>query len=332
MVKRIALFLILALLFSLIGCSSQEKTSADKKDEAVDVTLVMASPTGTLSMVMSGVAECVSKSFPGSVVSIIPGAGGSNIYRVNKHEVDGGHTHSVLAYAAMNGQDPYNEKLANIAAVAGLYHSNQQFIIRKDFGSKSFDEIIQKKLKLRVSVDQPGSMGPLAFSRLLEEYGLTIDDFNSWGGEVMYFNMNDSCSMIADGRIDAALLSTFLPTPPIQELSLNTQINMLEIDSDVIEALVNKYGYEKIIVPKDTYTFLEKDMLSYGSRVILIAPLDSTDEFPYKLAKSITENLDYLKSIHSGLHEMNTEFMTKNLGVPLHPGAEKYYREKGIIK
>lgn len=330
--SKISLFLIMLFLFSLIGCNNQGKVFQNTQDEPVNATLVMASPTGTLSMVMNGVAECVNKSYPGSVISIIPGAGGANIYRINNHEVDGGHTHSVLAYAAMHGQEPYNEKLANIAAIAGLYHSNQQFIIRKDLGIKSFDEIIEGKLKLRISVDQKGSMCPLAFSRLLAEYGFTIDDFNAWGGEVMYYNMNDSCSMMSDGLIDAALLSTFLPTPPIQEMSMNTQITILEIGPNVIEALVNKYGYEKIIIPQDTYSFLNKDMLSFASRIILIVPSDSTDDLPYKLAKSITENLDYLKSIHSGLSEMNTSFMTQHLGIPLHSGAEKYYKEAGILK
>lgn len=324
--------LVLVLLFTLTGCKSKDTSAINEEDPPINVTLAMVSPTGTMSMVMSAVAECVHKSYPDSVVSLIPGSTSGNMVRVNNHEVDGGTAQAILAYAAYNGLDPYDKKLDNIASVASLFEGAMQLVVAKDLGITTFDEIIANKMKIRITIDQPGNMCQILFIRLLAEYGLTIDDFEAWGGKVLYFNMNDACDMLADGVIDAALISTFVPTPAIQETSINKDLVMLTFKPDIIDSLCEKYGYFETTVPAKTYNFVTEDQVTFGSRTILIVAKDRSDNFPYKLAKSLNENLDYLRAVHSSMADHKSETLVSNLGIPLHPGAEKYYREQGIIK
>lgn len=328
---KVLLMLFMIIIFiNQIGCQSNMVSNKDERN--LNITMAGGSPNGTLYMVLSGVAECVQKCYPGSVVMIVPGSGTANLFRINNNEVDAGASHSATAYSALKGEELFDSKLDNISAIASLYPSTLQIVVNKNLGIESFDQIINNKMKLQISVDQPGSTASITFQRLLAEYGVDSDDFAEWGGEIIYKNMNDSADMLVDGRIEGMSISTLFPAPTILEASLNRELTILEINPNILESMINKYHYNTTVIPAHSYPFLEKDILALSSNTIIVVPRNSSEDMAYLLARSITENIDYLKDVHVALKQITPQSLTENLGIPLHKGAERYYREIGIIK
>jgi len=333
----ISILLIISFVFS--GCTNQSEDPAQEEQSAAEIdnspmnlTFIGASPTGPILIIMNGLSECVSKSYPDSAVTIVPGNLGTNVPRVNNGEADAAISDSFFVKAAVNGEAPFDKKLDNLAAVAHISSSSVHLIANKDLGIESFDEIIKNKMKLRISVGLAGGVSDICFQQLLKEYDLTTEDLINWGGEILNQNISDGAQMIADNRIDAMVMSNFVPTQNIQELSKNKDIVLLKIEPKIVENMCEKYGYYKASIPADSYDFLKQDMDCLNSNTVFIVPKNSSEENVYKITRSICENLDYLQSVHSSIAGLKADDLVSNLGIPLHPGAEKYYREAGIIK
>lgn len=340
MKKTVSLILTSVLLISLVlisGCSKstnnqqQSMQNDHEKNESMKLSFIGASATGPVSMIMNGLSECVNKSFPDSVVTISPGNLGTNVTRINKNEGDVAISDTFFVLSAIGGKAPFNEKLDNLAYVASLYPSSVHLIVDKKVGIDSFDQFITQKMKLRISPGQAGGASDIFFQQLLAEYGLSVADVENWGGEVLNQNISDSVQMLTDGRIDFMVMSNFIPTPNIQELSKNKDIVFLKIEPNVMESLCEKYGYYPAAFPVGAYDPITEELPCLNVDVIFIVPQNSPNEIAYSLVQAINENLDYLQAVHSILSNLNSNDLVNNQGIPLHPGAEQYYREKGIL-
>lgn len=298
----------------------------------LNITFAGSSPGGVWYMVMGGVTETINKSFPKSSVTVVPGDGVSNLVRVAGGEAEIGMSHSAIAAAAIVGNDPFDKAYENVATVAALYPSHLQFVVTEKSGITSIRQIMENKMKVRLSVDAPGSTGELAFKRMINEYGFTYEDIQKWGGQVVFKNMGDSSDMLSDGLLDGMSTMTLYPASPIAEASINNKLVLMSIEPDIAAKLAEKYGYGTSVIPKNTYQFQAEEATSISSYTVICVPKDASEEIAYKVAKSITENLDYLKSVHVAMESLTADQLVKNLGAPLHSGAELYYKEKGILK
>jgi hypothetical protein len=306
-------------------------TSTAVEAKPLKITFAGSSPGGVWYMVMGGVTETINKSYPGSSITVVPGDGVSNIQRVADGQAEIGLTHSAIAAAALAGNDPFEKTVSNISAIASLYPSQLQVIVTAKSGITSIQQIKDQKMKIRISVDGPGSTGELAFRRMINEYGFTYDDIKSWGGQVVMKNMGDSSDMLSDGLLDGMSTMTLYPASPISEAAVNNDLVILPIDQTVCDALAKKYGYGTDVIPNGIYQFQKADVSTISSYTIICAPKDAPDDVAYAVAKSICDNLDYLKSVHDALKTLDPKKLVENTGVPLHPGAEKYYKEAGIL-
>lgn len=311
---------------------NSETGGAQFDEDPMDMVMLGGSPTGVWFMVTTGISECVNKTYPGSVVQIIPGGGSGNPIRISQGEAESGMTHNILAYAAKSGADPYEDKLENIASIASFYSSCFQVVVDEDLGISTFDEIIENKMKIRLSIDKPGSSCQVLFLRMLEEYGVTVEEMEEWGCQIYFKNFADSSSMMSDGLVDGFGVNTLAPAPPIVETSLGKDMVLLEMNDEIVKTLHDKYGYSQYVVPAGTYDFCQVDINTAAATSILATSRDVSEEVAYKLARSIDENLDYMRNVHVALSSLTSESIVENLGVDLHPGAAKYYREQGIIE
>ena len=310
--------------------NTETETALDK--EPVEVTMLGGSPTGTWYMVTTGISECINRSYPNSIVQITPGGGAANPPRIGKNEVEMGMTHNILAFAAKNGTDPFEEKYENIEAVAAFYSSAFQFVIDSGEGISSFDQIIENKMKLRISIDKPGSSAQVVFLRMLDEYKVTVEDMEAWGCKIYFKNFADSSKMLSDGLIDGFGINTLAPAPTIVESSIGRDLVLLDMNSEKIAALSEKYGYADYVIPSGTYKFCDEDIHTFAATTVLAVSSDVPEEKVYKVTKAIVENLEYMQDVHVALSALTPESLTKNLGVNLHRGAERYYKEIGIIE
>jgi hypothetical protein len=338
------LCMLIAVLVLLSGCSmggGEKSESGDNgnagiqssmDNEPIEVTMLGGSPTGTWYMVTTGISECINKSYPGSIVQITPGGGATNPPRIGSNEMEMGMTHNILAFAAKNGTEPFEEKFENLEAIASFYSSAFQFVMDSSVGITTFDEIIENKMKLRISIDKPGSSAQVLFIRMLDEYNLTIEDMEEWGCKLYFKNFADSSKMLSDGLIDGFGINTLAPAPTIVESSIGRDLVLLDMNSEKISSLSDKYGYAEYTIPAETYKFCNKDVNTIAATSILAVSADVPEDKVYKVTRSIVENLDYMQAVHVALSALTPESLTKNLGIGMHKGAEKYYRESGIIE
>ena len=137
--------------------------------------------------------------------------------------------------------------------------------------------------------------------------------------------------MFSDGAIDGYFLAASSPQPIIIENALNNGMVLADFDPGVIQAMCTEYGIQPYTIPSDTYSFLEKDYQSFADYTILATSDAVSEETVYKMTRAIHENLDYINLVHAALKDLDEEVMAKKVRIPLHPGAERYYREIGIL-
>ena len=250
---------------------------------------------------------------------------------MNEGEAEFGLTHTSLAFEAYTGSGQFDEPKNNISAVALLYSSPAQMIVRKDLGITTFAEIIENKIPLKFNAGRQGDSMETAFIKILDVYGITYDDMIDWGCTIYKKGFEDTSDMFADEIIDGFFIVAGAPTVFPTQLSVNTEMIMLEWDQGLLDSMCENYGYSYCTIPEETYTFMEEDTVSFNSYNVLCANTSVSDETVYKFTKAIYENLDYIQSLHASFIEIDSKRVAGEASIPYHPGAIKYYKEIGLM-
>jgi TRAP transporter TAXI family solute receptor len=324
--KRKSFLLSFAVLIVVLFLGVSLSAGAVVTDEAKNLRFIGASPGGTFFIVLGGLSECVSKNIPKWVVTVEPGTAMSDIVRIAQGDGDLGLSQNNVILDEIRKGEAGSEKIASLGAIAT---SAAQLVVLKSTGLTTFDEFIEKKPKLRLSWGPPSEVHYVAAQRLFGEYGLVVEDFVKWGGNISYKEMGEAADMVASGASDGYFLIALTPTAPTTELSLNRELTLLTVSDDIIDKLVEKYNYLKITLPAATYNFIDKPTNVFAAKSITVVSTDMPEEVAYNIVKSVLDNLDYFKNLHAILKNINIDYMIDTGGVPLHPGAVRAYQEFG---
>ena len=321
--KRIScavLFVIFSFLVSTAGAEKQ-------------ITLAAASVGGAWSAIGQGIGECIKKVDPSVVFTLQPGADGGNAIRVNNGQIDLGIVHSGIAKAALAGTEPFQKPQPDIRAISVLYgRAMYHLVVLKKSGITDIAQIKEKKYPFKVSMNTKGSFMEMIGRAVLAGYGISYDDINAWGGQVAFMSMNASFPLIQDGRLESMSNVIQIPSSHIKELSVSNELVMLPIKEDVQKKVATDLGVSLDVIPKGTYSFVDKDTPTVSAAVILICSSKMPDEMAYTITKAIHSNLTYLSTVHQDLRNLTPELMIKVGDVPLHPGALKFYKEIGVAR
>ena len=324
--KRKYFLISFTILVFVLFLSASFNVGAVVTDEAKNFRFIGASPGGTFFIVLGGLSECISKSIPKWVVTVEPGTAMSDIVRIARGDGDLGLSQNNVILDEIRKGEAGSEKIASLGAIAT---SAAQLVVLKSTGLTTFDEFIEKKPKLRLSWGPPSEVHYVAAQRLFGEYGLVVEDFVKWGGNISYKEMGEAADMVSAGASDGYFLIALTPTAPTTELSLNRELTLLTVSDDIINKLVEKYNYLKITLPAGTYNFIDKPTNVFAAKSITVVSTDMPEEVAYNMVKSFLDNLDYLKTLHAILKNINIDYMIDTGGVPLHPGAIRAYQEFG---
>lgn len=341
--KRVGFILLNAIvvLFLLImtGCQSNSSRRAQEKGsnpagKAKDIYFVGATQGGggVWDLVGTGLGNVITKGMPDYRITFVPGEGVANVITLNNGKAEIGLAHSSIAAAGARGEEPFKERLDKVRTIASLFDARMHFIVLEDSPLQSISDIKAKKLPIRIAVGDPGSATELMSRELLGEYGITYNDIKSWGGKVVYKSMGDAASMMSDGLLDVLMITGTAPMGAVQQIASSRKLRMLPIDKPVIEALDKKYGFAPAVLPKGVYNFVDKDIPTTSFHVILATHTGVPEDVVYSITKSLGDNLDMVRAIHANMKELSLDYMAAGTGVALHPGAKKYYQEKGVIK
>lgn len=228
------------------------------------------------------------------------------------------------AFQAYEGTGPFEDEgpKEDLQSLAALYPNYLQIVTTENSGINSFADLKGKK----ISVGAPNSGTELAAQVLLEGHGLSYDDITP-----DYLSFAESVDQIKNGLVDAAILSSGIPNSGIMDLDTTDGIKLIPIEEDAMEYLTETYSYlGETVIPANTYSVAE-DVPALEITNAMIVSKDLTEDEVYHMTKAIFENVDTLIETHSAAEDIDVSKATEGLSIPLHPGAEKYFKEVGAI-
>ena len=231
-----------------------------------------------------------------------------------------------MAFYALQGVKPmFDKPVPNIRGITSLYQEHCQIQARKDAKIASVKDLKGK----RVCVGPLGSGTEQNAMQILEMYGMKFDDFS----KVERLTATESSDYIKDGRIDAAFYSVGVGAAGLVDTANTVDCVIVPIDVQTADALIKKYPFfTKAIVPKGAYKGIEQDVPTVAVMAILVARAEMEEGMAYQITKAIFENLADIERAHAKGKELKLETALNGMSIPLHPGAEKFYKEKGIVK
>ena len=263
----------------------------------------------------------VGESTSTTVTAITSGGSQANIEAMEAGDAQLGFVQSdVMAYA-YNGTNLFDgSKIDTFSTVADLYMEQVQ-IVTLDANIKSVADLKGKN----VSIGAAGSGVYYNAIDVLGAYGLTENDIKP-----TFQSFGDSTEALQDGKIDAAFVVAGAPTTAVTSLAATKPVYLVSLDDEHIDALIAESPYySKNIISKDAYGTPE-DVTTVAVGAVVIARDDVSEADVYNFLYGIFENLDAITAAHAKGAELNLDFAASVTAVPYHPGAAKYFAEKGI--
>lgn len=313
--------------------SSESEDAAAEGNQQIQTTIIGGRTGGAWSVFTEGIAESIRKKNENALVTVEPGGIVENPPAVGTGKIPYGISYSMTAYAAYMGEEPYDRKFEDIRAVSVVIPANYyQFLALADTPYDSFDEIIENEAPVRLALDQKGSAGEIITRNILQSYGVTYEDIISWGGNIDHLGGSKTFELMADNRIDATGDAVSVPSGDILEASTAMNLKMLSLNQETIKTVSEKLGMEAGTIKAGSYSFLDTDIDTVSTPAILMVHKDISEEEVYQVTKSIYESFDYLGTVHEEFKNLTAENFADAGKVPLHPGAEKFYKEMGLIE
>lgn len=336
----IALIILTSLLIATTGCGQKPAQPAGgQADSALKPAMLRMAgmEVGTsFYLVAATVAQVVQEKLPGgSKIDVLPYSGGAgNVQVVNSKDAQIGMSLVMPNKLAYKGEFPYEEKMEDLRAIAGGFGRYYVAVITtKKSGIKSLKDVVDKKVPLRLETQSVGSLGEVATRQILEAYGVNYDTIKSWGGSVEHTSINVITDKLKNGQADLWMQLVTIGHPTVSELALTTDLVFLPIEEDICKKLTKDYAYEvNIPIPAKTFKGQEADVPTASFVINFITTKDMSDDLVYQMTKAVVENKEKLVAGHALFKDFDPQMAgtSGRNGIPLHPGALKYYKEKGL--
>lgn len=260
-----------------------------------------------------------------NVTSQATGASTENMRLIGKKDADLAIVQNDVMDYAFKGVELFKtEKIEGMSTLATLYPEIVQIVVSPDSGIKTVADMKGKK----ISVGDAGSGVELNAKQILEAYGITFNDIKA-----SHLSFKESGSALKDKQLDGFFVTAGIPNSAIQEITTLQSVKILTIDDATIAKLSKQYPfYTPFTIKKDTYKGMDADAKTLAVKATLIVRKDLKDDVVYNLTKALFENKEELGKAHAKGKELEINDAVKGVSVPFHPGAEKYYKEKGVIK
>lgn len=256
------------------------------------------------------------------------GASVFNVNTIKAGELDLGFAQSDVAYNAYNGEANFKEVGAykDLRSVFSLHPEPLTILTRKEANIKNFDDLKGK----RFNVGNPGSGSRASLEQYLQARGLD----NSFFALASELKPDEHGTALCDGKIDGFIFGVGHPSANIQDPTTTCGAKLMPFTGEAVDKIVNQYPYyAKVTIPGGLYQNNPDDTPTYGVLATVVASTKTPDDVVYQIVKSVFENFDDFKKLHPALAQLSKEDMVKNgLSAPLHAGAEKYYKEVGLLK
>jgi hypothetical protein len=256
------------------------------------------------------------------------GGSGFNVNTIKAGELDFGMAQSDVHFNAYKGQGQFKDAgaYADLRSVYSVHPEPFTVLARKELNAAKFEDLKGK----RVNVGNPGSGTRASMDELLAALGWKISDF-SLASEL---KADEHGPALCDNKIDAFFYGVGHPSANIQDPTTSCGAKLVSISGPAIDKLIagNPY-YAKATIPGGMYSNNPQGAQTYGVMSTMVTSAKQPEAVVYQLVKATFDNFEEFKKLHPAFVNLKPEEMVKNgLSAPLHPGALKYYKEKGWVK
>jgi TRAP transporter TAXI family solute receptor len=257
-----------------------------------------------------------------------PSTGGSiaNINAIKAGDMDMGVAQSDAQFNAYNGVGDFEgDKFDKLRSVFSVHPEPFTVVARADSGVETFADLKGK----RVNVGNPGSGQLATMQVVMDKLGWTMSDF-ALASEL---KPAEQSAALGDNKVDAIIYTVGHPNGSIQEATSTVEAKLIPVTGPEIDALVADNPYYAIAtIPGGMYAGTDEDVQTFGVKATFVTSADVDDETVYEVVKAVFDNFDRFKGLHPAFANLKEEDMiTQGLSAPLHPGAEKYYQERGWL-
>ena len=265
------------------------------------------------------------KEIPGLQIQQTPGAGIANVRGVDEGKAQIGIANSATTVDGLEGRKPYPQKVTHVCQVANLYPQYFQVVALADAKIASF-----KDLKGKALVTQPkGNTAEILTATVLDLNGMSYQSLSKVNFQAGY---TDAVSLMKDGHAQVFTLGTTAPASAVMDLASARDVHLVPVDDHTMAALkkVNP-GYNKLIIKAGTYPKQDKDVAAIGYSTHIVARCDLPEDVVYKMTKVMAQHVSDMAAIVKSIEGVTAKDMAIDIGVPLHKGAAKYYKEVGAL-
>ena len=308
-------FLVLLLTLALI------LTSLSVLAETTYLGITTGGTAGTYYPLGGEIAALWMKHIPGLDVSV-QSSGGSkdNILKMNNKEADLG-TVQIPGIQIADVRRFAGEVIDSFVAIGYLYPELVQVVVAADSDIKTIADLKGKN----VSVGAVGSGVYFNAVQLLGEAGLTLEDIKP-----QHLSFDESATSFQNRQLDAFFVTAGLPNPAIMDVDSKRDVRLIGLTDEQMAALQEKYAfYVPVVVPAGAYKGILEDVTVPAVGAVLICGKDLDEELVYQMTKVLYENKDEMT--HAKKEFISAETGVEGIPVPFHPGAERYFKEKGLL-
>ncbi len=259
----------------------------------------------------------------------VESTGGSvfNVNTIKAGELDLGVVQSDVGYNAYNGEGQFKDGGAykKLRSVFSIHPEPFTVLSRKEANISTFEDFKGK----RFNVGNPGSGTRASMDQLLQALGLD----NSFFSLASELRPDEHGPALCDGKIDGFIYGVGHPSANIQDPTTSCGAKLVPLTGPAVDKLVDTHPYyAKATIPGGLYPNNPNDTETYGVLATFVTSEDVPEESVYSVVKAVFDNFDDFKRLHPAFSNLKKEDMVKNgLSAPLHPGAEKYFKEKGLL-
>jgi hypothetical protein len=331
----------LALLVIALLAAPAANGSETQSLQAATLTWVAGGVGGGWYVQAGGIARMIAEKEPKITIKVIPGGGVVNPVRVSMHKDDLGWGITFVDKMAFRGLAPVykrpNPDVRALGGIFGIYHIH--FLASANKGITSVAELaemVTSGKSLRVAAPMKGTSDLPLVNTIFDFYGISLDDIENAGGKVFHAVYSDMVNLYKDKHVDYVFTHLALPGAAITEMTVSRDSTLLAVSDACIDYLHKELGTlardtGRCVIPAGTYRGQEVDVPAIVSAGELIINKDVPDILAYTIIRTICDNVAELHKINPANKNFDPKTGWKNVALPLHPGAEKYYKEAGYM-
>lgn len=348
--KFFAICLSLLMIFSATACAPTETEPAEGNEpteeaEGPEMTSIDGETWRFATLAVGSswyvygatIADVASRADSGLEFDVLPNSGGvGNLLLLKGKQADIGLGFNNVNSWGYKGILAFEEKGA-IPELRGLIASMDQMYVgiakRNGASFNELREIGDKQLPIRLMTGPVGSASEFTTRVVLESVGASYDDIVAWGGSVEHTDFASIVQAFKDGKCDLFMQHISVGHAAFTELCVTADVTVARLDDESIAFMKDK-GYSVATMPANSFNGQEEEVRCAGIVTCLVTTEDLPEEAAYRIVKAVYENTDELANGHVGFKNFNKELAGDSEalgGLPMHPGAIKYYKEIGLL-